>query len=154
MTKVLLVLPFYLILFFICWRFRYLIKAMGDVENILNDDEFFGNIVDIPKEGLEQHKKWEELKTVIDRGKLGHKWTHERVDKASDETISKKYIEYKQRELNEKAEKTGKALGKHVIKLYSIRISQVAKIKDVKKLQQDIEDVQSLKIRWLTWVAF
>ena len=127
---------------------------MGDVENILNDDEFFGNIVDIPKEGIEQHKKWEELKTVIDRGKLGHKWTHERVDKASDETISKKYIEYKQRELNGKAEKTGKALGKHVIKLYSIRISQVAKIKDVKKLQQDIEDVQSLKIRWLTWVAF
>ena len=35
----------------------------------------------------------------------------------------KKYVEYKQRELNEKGEKTGKALGKHVINLYSTGIS-------------------------------
>ena len=28
-------------------------KAMADVENILNDDDFFGDIVDTPKEGLE-----------------------------------------------------------------------------------------------------
>ena len=71
-------------------------------ENILNDDEFFGDIVDTPKEGIEQHKKWEGLKSVIDKGKrylLGSKWTHERVDKASDETINKKSAEYKQREL-------------------------------------------------------
>ena len=54
-TKVLLVLPLYLILFFIWWRFRHLIKAMANVENIFNDD-FFGDIVDTPKEGTEQHK--------------------------------------------------------------------------------------------------
>ena len=97
---------------------------MGDIENILTNDEFFGDIVDTPKEGIEQHKKRECLKSVIDRGKLGHKWTHERVDKASDEPINKKYTEYQQRELNEKGEKTGKALGKHVINLYSTGISR------------------------------
>ena len=58
-TEVLLILPLYLILFFIWWRFRHLIKAMDDVENILNDDDFFGDIVDTPKEGIEQHRKRE-----------------------------------------------------------------------------------------------
>ena len=51
---------------------------------------------------------------------LGHKWTHERVDKASDEVINKTYALYKLLELNEKGERTGKALGKHVIKLYCV----------------------------------
>ena len=55
------------------------------------------------------------------------------------------YAEYKQRELNEKGEKTGKALGKHVINLYSTSISQCVKVKDVKKLQQDIENVTIIK---------
>ena len=45
---------------------------------------------------------------------LGSKWIHERVDKASDKTINKKFAEYIQRELNEKGEKTAKALGKYV----------------------------------------
>ena len=52
-TEVLLVLPLYLILFFIWWRFRLLIKIMADVGDILNDDEFFGDVVDTPKEGTE-----------------------------------------------------------------------------------------------------
>ena len=53
----------------------------------LNDNEFFADVVDTPKEGIEQHKKRKELKSVIDKGKvhlLGHKWTHGRVEKASD----------------------------------------------------------------------
>ena len=62
-TEVLLVLPLYLILFFIWWRFRPVIKAMASVENILNDDDFFGDIVDTPKEGSEQHKIRESLKS-------------------------------------------------------------------------------------------
>ena len=66
---------------------------------------------------------------------LGHKWTHERVDKASNEIINKTYAEYKQRELNKKDKKTGKALGKHVINLYSTGISQRVEIRDVHKLQ-------------------
>ena len=121
---------------------------MDAVWNIFNDDEFFGGIVDTPKEGIEQNKKQECLKNVIDKGKahlLGHKWTHGRVDKASDGIINKTYAEYKQRELNEKGEKTGKALGKHVINLYSTRISRVVKTRDIKKLQQDIENYSIIK---------
>ena len=146
-TKVLLVLPLYLILFFICWRLRPLIKAMTDVEDIF-DNDLLGDIVDTPKEGIEQHKKRECLKGVIDKGKghlLGHKWTHGRVDKASDETINKTYAEYTQSELYEKGEKTGKALGKHVINLYSPWISPWLEIKDVKKLRQDIENDPIIK---------
>ena len=99
-TEVFLVLPLYLILFFIWWGFRHLIKAMADVGNVLNDDDFFGDIVDTRKEGIEQHEKRECLKSVIDRGKaylLEHKWTQEKVDKASDEIVNKTYAEYKQR---------------------------------------------------------
>ena len=81
---------------------------MNGVGDILNDNEFFGDIADTPKEGIEQHKKGECLKNVIDRGKaylLGSKWTHEKVDKASDETINKTYAKYRQRELNQKGER-------------------------------------------------
>ena len=120
-NEVLLVLPLYLILFFIR-RFRHLIKIMGDVQNILKDDKFFGDIVDTLKKGIEQYKKRECLKSAVSKNKaLGAKkqWMHERIDKASDEVTNKTYAEYRQRELNEKCEKTGKALGKHVINLYS-----------------------------------
>ena len=114
-TEVLLILPLYLILFFIWWRFQHLIKVMANVENIF-DDDFSGDIVDTPKEGMEQYKKRECSKGVMDKGKgylLGQKWTHERVDKASDEIINKTYTEYKQREITQKGEKTAKVLGKH-----------------------------------------
>ena len=67
------------------------------------------------------------------------------MGKASDETINKTYALYRQRELNEKGEKTRKALGKHVIDLYSTWIFQVVKIRDVKKLQQDIKDDPIIK---------
>ena len=96
---------------------------MVDAGDILNDEEVFGDVTDTSRDGIEQHKKREELKSIVDKGKLWHKWTHRRVNKASDEIINKTYAEYKQRELNEKDEKTGKALGKHVIDLYSTRIS-------------------------------
>ena len=55
-TEVFMILPLYLILFFIWCRFRCVIKAMEKVENILNDDDFFGDIADIPKEGIEQQR--------------------------------------------------------------------------------------------------
>ena len=109
---------------------------MTDVKNILNDDDFFSDIVDAPKEDTEQRRKREYLRSVISRGKvylLGSEWTQGQVDKASDETINKTYALYKQRELNEKGEKTGKALSKHAINLYSTGISQVFKIRDAKK---------------------
>ena len=108
---------------------------MADVENKLKDDVFFGDSVDTPKEGIGQHRKRECLKSVISKGKaylLGSKWTQEKVGKASNETINKTYAEYKQRELNERGEKSGKTLGKHVINLYSTGISRVVKIRGVK----------------------
>ena len=106
---------------------------MANVGDILNDDEIFGDVVDALKGDIEQHKKQEELKTIIDKGTLGHKWTHKRVDKASDEVNTSSI-------LNEKGEKTGKALGKYVINLYSTGISRMVKIRDVHKLKQDIEN--------------
>ena len=77
---------------------------MSDKENILNDDGFFAYDAVTPKEGMEQHRKQECLTGAISKGKLlGKKgqWTHQGVDKASNKTISKVYVEYKQRELNE-----------------------------------------------------
>ena len=53
--------------------------------------------------------------------------------------INKVYSKYKQCELNENGERTGKALGKHVISSYFTGISQVIKIRDVKELQQCTE---------------
>ena len=62
-TEVLLILPLYLILFLMWWRFRHLIKIMADV-----DDDFFGDIADTLKEGIEQHRKRECLNSVINKG--------------------------------------------------------------------------------------
>ena len=84
---------------------------MTDVGDILNDDDFFEDTVDTPKEGIKQYKKREELRGVISKGQpylLGSKWTHEKVDKVSDETINKTYVEHKQKELNEKVKKLEK----------------------------------------------
>ena len=64
----LLVLPLYLILLFIWWKFQPLIKTLIDVGDIF-DDDLFGDVADIPKEGIEQHKKRECLKSVIDRAR-------------------------------------------------------------------------------------
>ena len=57
---------------------------MANVGDIQNDNEFFGDVVDTQKEGIEQHKKREELQSVMDKGTahlLAHKWTHGQVDK-------------------------------------------------------------------------
>ena len=40
---------------------------MADAVKILNNDEFFGDFIDTPKEGIEQHRKREYLKSAIDR---------------------------------------------------------------------------------------
>ena len=75
-TEVLLILPLYLIFLFIWYRFRHLINIIADVGDILNDNDFFGDVVNTPNECIEQHKKRESLKDVISLGKvhlLGHK---------------------------------------------------------------------------------
>ena len=79
---------------------------MADASNTLNDDDFFGDIVDTPKEGIEQNRKQECLKGVINKRKaylLVSRWTQEKVDEASNETKQNKaYALYRQREVNEK----------------------------------------------------
>ena len=67
------------------------------------------------------------------------------MEKASDETVNKTYAAYRQYELSETGENTRKALGKHVINLYSTWISRMVKIRDVHKLPQDIENDQIIK---------
>ena len=66
----------------------------------INDNEFYRDFVDTPEENTEQQRKRERLKDVISMGKvhlLGHKWTYEKDDKASDEIITKAYALHKQR---------------------------------------------------------
>ena len=72
------------------------------------------------------------------------------MDKGSNETINKRYAEYKQRELNEKGEKTGKALGKRAVSLYSAGISWVVESEMLKNCRKILKMTGSLKIRWLT----
>ena len=61
------------------------------------------------------------------------------------------YAEYNRGELNGKGEKTGKALGEHVIKLYSNGISQVVKTRNVKRDYSRISEmIRASKTRWLT----
>ena len=42
---------------------------MADVEIILNEDKFFAQSNDTPEVGVEQHRKQECLKSVINKGK-------------------------------------------------------------------------------------
>ena len=67
------------------------------------------------------------------------------MGKARDEIINKTYVEYMQREMNKKGEKTARVFGRHVIKLYCNTISPLVNIRDVKKLRQDIEDDPLIK---------
>ena len=46
------------------------IKMVADVEYILNDGEFFGDTVETPKEGVEQHRKRECLNVAISKDKV------------------------------------------------------------------------------------
>ena len=111
----------------------------------------FLGILLIHQEGSEQHRKRECLKSAISirylckAYLLRGKWTQQKVDKASDETIKKTFIEYKQPELTEKSKITAKTLGKHIINLYSTVFSRLLQIMDVNKLRQDIKNDPIIK---------
>ena len=72
----------------------------------------------------------------------------------NDEDIDKIYCEYKQREIQQKAEATGKAVGKHVINLYSRGVNRFFPIKNVERLRQDIENDIVIKDRMADLEAF
>ena len=99
----------------------------------------FADTADTTKRIAQQHRERECLKGAISKGKvLGSKKqrTQEKLDKASNETINKTCVKYKQRELNKKGEKMGRALGKYVVSLCFTGISQVVKIGDVKTYRE------------------
>ena len=108
--------------------------------------------VDTPEESIVQHDKRTELKAIIDQGKAhllhGHnrkKWTTERIDKATDKQIDNLWNKYKQNEYNNKADNTGRAVGTHIVNLYSNGISKLISINDVNKLRKDIENDPVIK---------
>ena len=76
------------------------------------------------------------------------------MDKASDETINKKYAEYKQRELNEKVEKTRKALGKHELIYILPAFLDDLKSRMLKNYTRALKTIQSSKIKWLAEAVF
>ena len=108
--------------------------------------------VDTPKEGVVQYDKRNELKKIIEQGDAHllngnnrKKWTIERIDKATDKQMENIWSKYKQEENKHKEDKTGKAVGTHIVNLYSNGISKLISINDVNKLKKDIEDDPIIK---------
>lgn len=62
-----IVLPRYVALFLIWWKFRHVIKMIADIENILNNDDISVVTINIQKKGVEQHRKREYLKGGISK---------------------------------------------------------------------------------------
>ena len=108
----------------------------------------FFDEVDTPREGVENREKREFLKELITQGKKlpGKKpWTVELIDQASNEEVEKLHSKYTQKELQHKGEKTGKAMGKHLIKIYSNGVSKVLRIDDMEQLRKDIDEDPIIK---------
>lgn len=147
LLEVLLVLPLYAAIFGIFWRFRYTIKAMSEI------DEIFASCT-LPETEestmVEEPCKREFLKGVINQGKADKLpgktlWTVKRVEKASNKVIEKLYHEYHQADAKHKAEMTGKAVGTHVVSMYSKGVSRVLKIDNVEQLRKDIDSDPIIK---------
>ena len=133
-----LVLPLYAIIFWLFFQFRPII-------NIMTEFNFFDE-VDTPKEGVENQREF--LKELITQGKKLHgkkPWTVELIDQASNEEVEKLHSKYTQKELQYKGEKTGKAMGKHLIKIYSNGVSKVLRIDDMEELRKDIDEDPIIK---------
>ena len=131
---------FHLVLLRVFFQFRPIIK-------IITEFNFFDE-VDTPKEGVENREKCEFLKDLIAQGKKlpGKKlWTVELMDQASNEEVEKLHSKYTQKELQHKGEKTGKAMGKHLIKIYSNGVSKVLRIDDMEQLRKDIDEDPIIK---------
>ena len=54
--------------------------------------------------------------------------------------MEKLHSKYTQEELQHKGEKTGKAMGKHLIKTYLNGVSKVLRIDDMEQLRKDIDE--------------
>ena len=157
MIELTLIVIYLVTLYLIYKKFRHIIKAMSEIDQILslldNDNNQAASLdeVDTPEEGVIQCKKRGVLKDAIKQGKAhllgGNKklWTVEQLDKAKDEVINKLYVNYTQREIKFKAENTGNAMGKHIVNLYSNGVDKLLKIDDLEQLKKDINDDPIIK---------
>ena len=125
-----------------------------DIENMFDLMEAIPNetvdVVDTPAEVFEQSNNRQKLIDLINQGKahLLHgktPWTIKRISRAPETVINKIYIDYEQREIRQKAVKTGQALGIHITKLYSNGISKVLNLDSVENLRKDIENDPIIK---------
>ena len=78
---------------------------------------------------------------------LVHKWTHGRVDKASDETSNKMYAAYKQRELKEKGEKLQRCLASMPLIYIPVRFLGLLKSGMLKNYNRRLRMTRSSNIR-------
>ena len=108
--------------------------------------------VDTPKEGVVQYDKRNELKKIIEQGDAhllnGNNRKNGQLSVLIKLLTSRLIIiwnKYKQEENKHKADKTGKAVGTHIVNLYSNGISKLISINDVNKLKKDIEDDPIIK---------
>ena len=85
--ELLLILPIYIGIFAVLYRFRNIIK-------MISDDEIF-DVVDTPQEAVAQHSKRESLMEKLRSGEQISNsktpWTEERLQKASDKVVEKLY---------------------------------------------------------------
>ena len=130
-VELLLILPLYIGIFVVFYRFRRIIKAMTEIDNIFQD---------VPDTEAQRSKR----EFLIDLASKG-KFSVAKIKEASDAEIDKFYDEYQQKELKHKAEKTGRAVGKHVVNLYSQNISRILKIDDIDQLRRDITEDPVIK---------
>ena len=73
------------------------------------------------------------------------KWSTENIDRKADEEVEKLYNIYIQRKMEVNDEMTGKAMGRHLINLYSNGVRKVLKIDDIEQLRKDINEDPIIK---------
>ena len=123
-------------------------QIFGLIEEDIPNETF--DVVDTPAEAFEESNNRQKLIDLINQGKAHllpgkTRWTIKRISKTPETVINKIYNDYEQREIQQKAVKTGQALGTHVTHLYSNGISKVLKIDSVEGLRKDIENDPIIK---------
>ena len=136
--EVLLILPSYIGIFVIYFRFKHIIKAMSEIDGLLNV------LLPDTDERDEGENGRDFFGIVIYQGKgdmlLGKTpWTTARLKKVSDAGIEKLKNHFLQAEAKLKAEKTGNVVSKHVVNLYSVGVSRILKIGSTDQLRRDID---------------
>ena len=148
MFQVLLILPLYVVIFGFFYRFRRLINAMNEI-----DEMIFANCnleEEIQEKGELSTGKREFLIAQVEQGKADKlpgktPWTVKRLREATDQVIEKVHHEYHQTDVRHKAETTGKAVSAHVVNMYSKGVSRVLKIDSVEQLRRDIDNDPIIK---------